>query len=285
MSDSDVFKLPTRKSRRGSKSIRNLRPSNKAIEEKESGDSQVELIKKSKADDVVVVPVIEKNVAAEKTEEFDEEIKEADDNDVTQDTPFVPVTDDLRDDGIKRIREAGGKAPKDSFRGSLREGDNAYDLIISDDKIRMTWNKTKNSSTMSGERIWGHAHSKSIFPEHVTELDYYEMDKKQKGRWDIACCSFRCPRVGCCKIQCPKYQRKKMIKPAVVEPCRCELPRCSICSGLNPLTAFIHVCIIGFCFFGWYNSMKAGVKSGAFNMMPAFKNFLYAAGYLVFLLL
>ena len=64
-----------------------------------------------------------------------EEIKEADDNDVTQDTPFVPVTDDLRDDGIKRIREAGGKAPKDSFRGSLREGDNAYDLIISDDKI------------------------------------------------------------------------------------------------------------------------------------------------------
>merc|ERR1712167_425164 len=32
-------------------------------------------------------------------------------------------------------------------------------------------------------------------------------------------------------------------------------------------------------------SMKAGVKSGAFNMMPAFKNFLYAAGYLVFVLL
>merc|ERR1712167_313985 len=28
-----------------------------------------------------------------------------------------------------------------------------------------------------------------------------------------------------------------------------------------------------------------GVKRGAFNMMPAFKNFLYAAGYLVFLLL
>ena len=151
--------MPTRKSRRGSKSIRNLRPSNKAIEEKESGDSQVELIKKSKADDVVVVPVIEKNVAAEKTEEFDEEIKEADDNDNPRppfvDLPFVPVTDDLRDDGIKRIREAGGKAPKDSFRGSLREGDNAYDLIISDDKIRMTWNKTKNSSTMSGKRIWG----------------------------------------------------------------------------------------------------------------------------------
>ena len=76
-----------------------------------------------------------------------------------------------------------------------------------------------------------------------------------------------------------------MIKPAVVEPCKCELPRCSICSGLNPLTAFIHVCIIGFCFFGWYTSMKAGVKGGAFNMMPAFKNFLYATGYLVFLLL
>ena len=56
-----------------------------------------------------------------------------------------------------------------SFRGSLRDKDSSYDLIISEDQIRMTWATRTNHE-------WKVAHSKSIFPEHVTEMDYYKYD-------------------------------------------------------------------------------------------------------------
>ena len=219
------------------------------------------------------------------------------DDDELDSAEIVKATDSLEDSGVSFVRLHGGEQPEDteSFRGSLRDKDSSYDLIISEDQIRMTW-ATRNNHE------WKVAHSKSIFPEHVTEMDYYKYDVKTNHGGCIAmCCHFRCPRIAyslrccrlaccrirCCRVRCCTYERgtkKKLIAPAVVEPCVCQPPRCSLCSGLNPLTAVIHLGFVVWCFYFWYINMFLGKKKGLIVMTSAVKPMEYTTYYLLFLL-
>ena len=229
---------------------------------------------------------------------MDSHIDEFDDGDL-DDAEIVKATDSLEDSGVTFVRLHGGEEPEDteeSFRGSLRDKDSSYDLIISEDQIRMTWATRTNHE-------WKVAHSKSIFPEHVTEMDYYKYDVKTNHGGCIAmCCSCRCPRIAysmrccrlsccrirCCRVRCCTYERgtkKKLIAPAVVEPCVCQPPRCSLCSGLNPLTAVIHLGFVVWCFYFWYINMFLGKKKGLIVMTSAVKPMQYTTYYLLFLLL
>ena len=130
----------------------------------------------------------------------DAHIDEFDDADL-DDAEIVKATDSLEDSGVTFVRLHGGEEPEDteeSFRGSLRDKDSSYDLIISEDQIRMTWATRTNHE-------WKVAHSKSIFPEHVTEMDYYKYDVQTNHGGCIAmCCSCRCPRIAysmrCCRL-------------------------------------------------------------------------------------
>ena len=126
---------------------------------------------------------------------------------------------------------------------------------------------------------------KKFISEHITEVDYFQFDKKLKGQWDIALPTFRCPRIKCCRIKCPKYQRRKLVTPAKIEPCRCEAPRCSLCSGLNPVTATIYIALLCYIFFLWFMAMNTGVITGKFAFMPAIQYMMYAIAALAFLLI
>ena len=149
----------------------------------------------------------------------------------------------------------------------------------------MTTAHRKNTGICWGKKVWSPAHTKNLFPEHITKVDYYQFDRKTKGKWDIACCTFRCPRVKCCRFRCPKYEKKKLITPARIEPCRCEAPRCSLCSGLNPLTATIYIALLCYIFALWGMAMNKGVITGKFIFTPSIQYMIYALAALAFLLI
>ena len=149
----------------------------------------------------------------------------------------------------------------------------------------MTTAHRVNTGICSGKRVWSPAHTKNLFPEHITEVDYHQFDRKTKGRWDIACCTFRCPRIKCCRFRCPKYEKRKLISPAKIEPCRCETPRCSLCSGLNPLTATIYIALLCYTFALWVMAMNKGVLTGKFIFTPSIQYMIYALAALAFLLI
>eukprot|EP00942_MAST-04A_sp_MAST-4A-sp1_P006839 g6839.t1 len=228
---------------------------------------------------------------SKKYRRVDSEVHEFDDDELDN-TEIVKASDSLEDTGVKFVRTHGGDNPEgiEAFRGSLRDGDNAYDLIMSANQIRMTW-----ASRKSNGKDWEIAHSKSIFPEHVSELDYHRYTVQVNlGGWIARSCYFRCPRIGfkvkCCKIRCCRYERgtfskRKLVKPAVVQPCVCVCPKISICSGLNPVTAFIHLGLLVWCFVLWFTSMVEGKKTGLIKMLPSIKPMGYASLYLIFLLI
>ena len=203
------------------------------------------------------------------------------------DDPVVQATASPVDAGVQHVVKHGGLAPEGSCRGSLRLKEKAYDLVISRDVIKVTTARMTNSGYMSGKKIWRPAHTKLLFPEHITEVDYYSFDTKIPGKWDLACCSFRCPRVSCCKVKLPKWRRgkKTLVIPKEVEPCQCEMPKCMLCSGLNPLTAALYVALLAYCFFMWYTAMLLGVETNNFVFVKSIEYILYAVAALAFLLI
>ena len=111
--------------------------------------------------------------------------------------PIIQCTSDLADEGVKHVVKHGGQTPAGSFRGSLRVDDKAYDLIIGQDLVQMTWADQEHSSTFRQKNAWStKAHSKCLFPEHINDVDYYAFDKGKRGKFDTACCAFRCPRIS-----------------------------------------------------------------------------------------
>ena len=208
------------------------------------------------------------------------------------DGPIVEETNDVNDVGVQHVVKHGGAAEDyghQACRRSLRFGEHAYDVIISNDVIKLTWASVK-FSMFAGQREWNKAYSKYLFPEHITEIDHYAFEVTHKGKLDIAMCSCRCPRialpkVSCCKFKCPRYEGKKLIAPKQVEPCVCELPKCGLCAGLNPLTACLYVALLCYCFALWYLAMVNGVNTGVFSMLESIKYQGYCVAALTFLLL
>lgn len=222
-----------------------------------------------------VLDVVEGGVP-QTDEPSDEEFEDDDDG------PIVADTNHASDTGIIHVTTHAGKVKDGDWRASLRMGERANDVLISRNVVKLTWASLMNSQPFGGEKVWGEAHTKMLFPEHITEMDYYSHEVKFKGRWDL-----RCPRIVCCVIKCPKYrhQKKKIITKKQVEPCICQPPKCSLCSGLNPVTAIGYIGYLSYCFYTWYNSMLTGVTTGAFVMLPAIKHLGYAAAVCAFLLL
>ena len=213
-------------------------------------------------------------------EEWDDEDEE----------PIIQCTSDLADEGVKHVVKHGGQTPAGSFRGSLRVDDKAYDLIIGQDLVQMTWADQEHSSTFRKKNAWStKAHSKCLFPEHINDVDYYAFDKGKRGKFDMACCAFRCPqisppRIACCKCTMPQCKGRRLIAPKQVEPCQCELPKCSLCAGLNPVTATLYTALLCYCFYLWYTAMITGVNTGTFVMLPAVKMLAWCIAALTFLM-
>ena len=74
-----------------------------------------------------------------------------------------------------------GHSHQKAFRASLRQGEKAYDLVICDDRVRMTTAHRVNTGICSGKRIWSPAHTKkSISQSTLRKLTIINLTGKRK---------------------------------------------------------------------------------------------------------
>ena len=43
----------------------------------------------------------------------------------------------------------------------------------------MTSSYRMNTKVLSGKKVWSPAHTKNLFPEHITEVDYFHFDPSE----------------------------------------------------------------------------------------------------------